>query len=268
MDNDDILQGRVLTRREVLALMGAAGLALVVGCSDDDADPAATSTAAPAQENTATAAATSAATEQASATAVPSCVVRPELTEGPYFVDVNLNRSDIRPNTPDGAVSAGDPLALTFLVSRIGGDGACTALEGATVDAWQCDALGVYSGVAGSPDTDFLRGHQLTDASGRAAFTTVYPGWYPGRATHIHFKIRTDPAADAGTEFTSQLFFDDALSDTVHTQGVYASRGAAGRRQNSDDGIYNDTNGQLLLDVQRSGQSYAATFEIGIQLDG
>lgn len=268
MDNDDILRGRVLTRREVLALMGAASLALVVGCSDDDAEPVATSTSAPAQGNTATAAATAASTGQASGTAVPSCVVQPELTEGPYFVDVKLNRSDIRPNTSDGAVSAGDPLAITVLVSRIAGDSSCSPLQGATVDVWQCDALGVYSGVARSADTDFLRGHQVTDASGRATFTTIYPGWYPGRATHIHFKIRTDPDAESGTEFTSQWFFDDALSDAVHAQGAYASRGAAGRTQNSSDGIYGQSGDQLLLDLEALGAGYAATFAIGIQIDG
>ena len=120
---------------------------------------------------------------------MPDCVVRPELTEGPYFVDEKINRSDIRTDTTTNAVSAGVPLVLTFLVSQIGSS-ACTPLQGAQVDIWHCDALGVYSDVSGNSG-NFLRGYQVTDANGQAQFTTIYPGWYRGRAVHIHFKIRT-----------------------------------------------------------------------------
>jgi protocatechuate 3,4-dioxygenase beta subunit len=267
MDNDDILRGRVLSRREVLALMGAAGLAIVVGCGDDETSPAATVIRPTTQPATAA----GAATQPAAGTAVPSCVVRPDLTEGPYFVDEQLQRSDIRPNSADGAVRDGTPLTLTFVVSQVGGDGTCTPLEGANVDVWHCDAEGVYSGVQDPGfDTggqDWLRGWQPTDAAGRATFLTIYPGWYQGRATHIHFKIRTDPDAEAGTEFTSQVFTDDALSDQVHTQGAYAARGADGRLQNDADGIFRQSGGQLTLGVQPSGDGYAAEFTIGIQLD-
>jgi protocatechuate 3,4-dioxygenase beta subunit len=91
---------------------------------------------------------------------------------------------------------------------------------------------------------------------------TIYPGWYPGRATHIHFKIRTDN----GYAFTSQWFFDDAFSDTVHAQGAYASKGVSGRLQNSSDNIFQSSNGLLTLDVQQSGSTYAATFDIGLQI--
>jgi protocatechuate 3,4-dioxygenase beta subunit len=86
-----------------------------------------------------------------------------------------------------------------------------------------CDALGVYSGVQGNSG-NFLRGFQRTDANGKATFQTIYPGWYQGRAVHIHFKVRTDPDASAGFEFTSQLFFDDDVSRSVYSTGVYARR--------------------------------------------
>ena len=195
---------------------------------------------------------------------MPSCVVVPELTEGPYYVDVNLERSDIRPNTGDGAVSEGAPLELGWVVSQVDGDG-CLPLEGAIVDVWHCDALGVYSGVQGSAGTDFLRGFQRTDASGAASFTTVYPGWYQGRAVHIHFKIRTDPDAEAGFEFTSQLFFDDALSQQVYASGVYASKGQPDQ-PNASDGIFNQSGGATLLNVTQDGDTYKTTFEIAVQL--
>ena len=270
-DNDDALIGRLMSRREVLALFGVAGAAFVVGCSDDSESPTSSPT------STATKGATSAPTEGAVATAtgasggtsvpVPSCVVVPELTEGPYFVDEMLNRSDIRSEPTDNSVVAGDQLDIIVNVSQVGGDGSCTALAGAQVDVWHCDAVGVYSG-ASDPGFDttgktWLRGYQVTGDNGQVAFTTIYPGWYQGRATHIHFKIRTED----GYEFTSQWFFNDAFSDTVHTQGVYADRGATGRLQNSGDNIFGQSNGQLTLDVASAGTSaYATTFNIGLQL--
>jgi protocatechuate 3,4-dioxygenase beta subunit len=197
--------------------------------------------------------------------AIPSCIVRPELTEGPYYVDVNLDRSDIRSDPSDGSVREGLPLELAFAVSRIDGT-ACTAFEGALVDVWHCDALGVYSGVSDPLGGDttgqqFLRGYQVTGADGTANFSTVYPGWYPGRATHIHFKIRTED----GYEYTSQWFFDDALSDQVHANAPY-DKGTSGRTQNSEDGIYQGSGDQLTLDVQASGGAFAATFAIGLQM--
>ena len=112
----------------------------------------------------------------------------------------------------------------------------------------------------------FLRGYQVTDADGMARFITVYPGWYSGRAVHIHFKIRTDAGADAGLEFTSQLFFDDAQSAAVYSRDPYAAKGTPDT-PNSNDGIYGQSGGQTLLTVVEDGDGYASTFEIGIQVD-
>src|SRR5262249_34901599 len=125
----------------------------------------------------------------AATAAPPTCVVHPQQTEGPYFVDERLLRSDIRSEPSTGAICPGAPLALTFSVGRI--DGAtCAPLQGALVDIWQCDAQGIYSDVEdnnGFFDTrgeKFLRGYQLTDSGGLATFTTIYPGWYSGRTVH------------------------------------------------------------------------------------
>ncbi|HXV80553.1 MAG TPA: intradiol ring-cleavage dioxygenase, partial [Candidatus Binatia bacterium] len=155
----------------------------------------------------------------AHAVVIPSCVVRPEQTEGPYFIDEKLNRSDIRSDPSDGSVKPGVPLRLAFQVSRVSGP-SCSPLSGATVDVWQCDALGLYSDVrdmnADTRGKKFLRGYQTTDGNGVAEFVTIYPGWYPGRAVHIHFKIRHDPASHRALEFTSQLYFDESITDEVH----------------------------------------------------
>jgi protocatechuate 3,4-dioxygenase beta subunit len=255
MDNDDAQIGRILSRREVLALFGGSSVALLAACAPGaltSPSPSATS------QQTIAAATTAAATASAAAT-VPSCIVRPALTEGPYFIDEKLNRSDIRSDPGTGVVRPGAILNLNFLVSRVSGS-SCNALSGAMVDVWQCDALGVYPGVGSTSGQKFLRGFQNTDASGSAKFMTIYPGWYQGRAVHIHFKIRPT----SSTEFTSQLFFDDALSTQVFAQAPYSQKGTQGITRNSSDGIFQQSAGKLLLNVTKSGDVYSATFDIGL----
>jgi protocatechuate 3,4-dioxygenase beta subunit len=200
---------------------------------------------------------------------VPACVVTPQLTEGPYFVDEMLFRSDIRSDPTTGAIKEGVPLHLSFRTVQVGSDAACTPLAGAVVDVWQCDALGVYSDITdpgfSTVDQKFLRGSQYTDDAGAAEFMTIYPGWYQGRTVHIHFKVRTDPDSDSGYEFTSQLFFDDALTDEVFTREPYSTKGARDTR-NANDGIFRGGSDELLLDIVEEGDGFAATIEVGIDL--
>lgn len=244
------------SRRELLGLIGAGAAASLIG------DLGRASAAADPVR----------ASAQAARDAVPRCLVRPEQTEGPYFVDDRMKRSDIRSDPSDGALKPGVPLELTFQVSRIDGRG-CSPLGGVLVDVWQCDALGIYSGVRdfnGRFDTrgkQFLRGYQVTGADGRARFLTIYPGWYPGRTVHIHFKIRTDPAASRGHEFTSQLYFDDAVTDRVHAQAPYAEKGLR-RVRNARDGLFRNGGDQLVLRVEKDAQGYAGAFDIGLQMPG
>lgn len=266
---DDIPVGRILSRREVLSMLSFTGAAtLLAACQPvGEASRSAAPPVGQAAEAPVTLAADAAGTAASAVTqaALPACVARPAMTEGPYFVDVMLNRSDIRSDPDTGEVKAGAPLLLAFRVSEIGSN-ACTPLPGALVDIWHCDANGVYSAVADrSGDTTgqkWLRGYQVTDTNGTAAFTTIYPGWYPGRTIHIHFKVRTAPDAAEGHEFTSQLFFDDAFSDRVLSQPPYDARGYR-TVLNSQDRIYSD---QLLVDVTPAAQGYAATFDLGLDL--
>lgn len=244
MEGDDVPVGRVLSRREVLTVLGASGLALIAGGATDPSAWA------------------------ASRRRVPACVARPEQMEGPYFVDRMLARSDIRSDPSSGAVKEGVPLALTIAVSSIGA-GKCTPLAGAHVDIWQCDAAGVYSGVEdpgfNTVGQSFLRGYQLTDQAGEAGFRTIYPGWYPGRAVHIHFKIRTDPAASQGHEFTSQIYFDEKVNDRVFGRMPYSAK--TGRRdRNADDQIFISGGDQLLVTPRAAGDGYEARFDVGLQL--
>jgi protocatechuate 3,4-dioxygenase beta subunit len=196
-----------------------------------------------------------------------SCVLTASLTEGPFFVDEKLNRSDIRTDPVSGVVSAGIPLALTFNVQRVTSN-ACTPLTGAYLDVWHCDAAGVYSDVSGS-SRKFLRGYQITDANGVAAFQTVYPGWYNGRAVHIHFKLRLYAGSTKTYEFTSQFFFDDTFTDSVYTQSPYSSRGSRNTR-NANDGIYNslsttDKSG-LTLQTSKTSDGYAGVINLGVNV--
>ena len=279
MDNDDRPVGKILTRREALAMFGVGSLAFLAACGRlpetlaPTLAPASTATQAPPPASpTATgaqaAAAPTATTAQAAPTSLPACIVRPEQTEGPYFVDEMLNRSDIRSDPATGAVKEGALLDLTIRISQVSPD-ACMPLPGAMVDIWHCDALGVYSDVSDSRSNtvgqQFLRGYQVTDAAGLTRFTTIYPGWYQGRTVHIHFKIRV-PAASGGVyDFTSQLYFDDNLSDEIFANPPYAAQGER-RVHNPDDRLYLGGGDQLTLLVTPAGQGYAATFDIGMQL--
>ncbi|MBS1835560.1 MAG: hypothetical protein JST65_22775 [Acidobacteria bacterium] len=160
----------------------------------------------------------------------------PGLTEGPYFVDEILNRIDIRVDPSDGVTQKGTQLDLTLNFSRVD-NCSSTPLVGACIDIWHCGALGDYSDVGNFAGKKFLRGYQMTDRNGQVKFTTIFPGWYSGRAVHIHFKVRTFSQNAETYEFTSQFFFDDAVIDQVLSQGVYAAHGLPDTR-NATDGIY------------------------------
>jgi protocatechuate 3,4-dioxygenase beta subunit len=194
------------------------------------------------------------------------CIVRPEQTEGPYFVDERLHRSDIRTDPANNRVQPGTPLALTFQVVCLKA-GVCQPLPDAQVDIWHCDARGIYSDVqdAGFDTTGqkFLRGYQLTDAQGVAGFQTIYPGWYPIRTVHIHFKIRTAPIARRQYEFTSQVYFPDELTDRVHTAPPYSSNGRR-RVHNQHDFIFRGGGERLMLEPSEASNGYTATFPIAL----
>jgi len=256
-----------LSRRQVLSLMGATAAATLVG--------GVSAHCAPQEPAGGTPGAASGGTSVGDPTPapLPACVVRPEQTEGPYFLDERLERLDIRTDADDGtgrSLVLGAPLSLRFRVSRVDG-AACSPLPGAIVDLWQCDAFGVYSGFRdrnGHFDTrgrTFLRGYQVTDAGGQARFTTVYPGWYPGRTVHLHFKIRTEAAGERAHEHTSQLYFDDALTDRVHAKPPYDTKGQRNRR-NDRDGIFRRGGDLLMLDLTEDGEGYAGAFDIGLEL--
>ncbi len=196
------------------------------------------------------------------------CVVRPQQTEGPYFVDEELNRSDIRTDPSNGFVSQGIPLRLAFYVSQLNDNG-CIPLEDAIVDIWHCDAFGIYSDVIdrnfNTKGQKFLRGSQTTNSNGMVEFVTIYPGWYPGRAVHIHFKIRSSENSQSSYEFTSQLYFDDTVMNQVYAQSPYNNREQR-NTPNERDGIFQFGGEQLTLQVSEDTEGYVSNFNIGLKL--
>jgi protocatechuate 3,4-dioxygenase beta subunit len=240
MKNDDKHVGKLLSRRDALNLLGMRGTILLTSCAAPTAGSPGPTAGAGATQAPST-------TETAL-----DCIVRPELTIGPYFVDNQLNRSDIRSEPSDNSVKEGIPLTLNIVVASVGNN-SCSPIQGAQVDVWHCDANGQYSGVSDQGfDTigkKFLRGYQITDANGKVQFITIYSGWYSGRAVHVHFTIRTKGTNSQDYQFTSQFFFDDSLNDQVHSLPPYASKGQRNTR-NSNDNIFDGGGDQLLLNLQ------------------
>src|ERR671920_1037229 len=223
------------------------------------------------------AAQTSSSTNQ-TCTLTPSLIEEeegtPQQIEGPYFVDDMPNRSDIRPDPSDGSVQEGVPLSLVLHVYDID-NGSCIPLSGAQVDIWHANSQGVYSRVqdVGTGEMMYLRGYQLTDDNGTVRFTTVYPGWYEGRAIHIHVKVRTFEGSEKTLEWTSQFYLNNSISEQVHTQPPFSDHGLP-EVTNEEDGIYkgassdglvqSNTGERLMLNLIRidDEQSYLGTFNI------
>jgi protocatechuate 3,4-dioxygenase beta subunit len=182
-----------------------------------------------------------------------SCVLTPEMTEGPYYVPSEKVRRNITEGKPGVALE----LHLTVVNAST-----CKPTRNAVVDIWHADAGGVYSGaVAGNAGTNFLRGVQRTDSNGLALFKTIYPGWYRGRATHIHVKVYLS----GNVVHTGQLFFNEALSNAVYSRTPYSSHGLADT-PNASDSIYRNGGSRSMLKLKRpvSGSGYVGAITMGV----
>ena len=199
------------------------------------------------------------ASETSDPVALVDCVQTPSQTEGPFYFDTGELRRDITEGL------TGTPLLVSL---RFVEAGSCEPIAGATVDIWHTDVYGQYSGYPDQGDEGadttgetFLRGKQVTDLNGIAEFETIYPGWYPTRAVHIHFMAYTDE----GRLVTSQLYFPDAVSEAVYQTEPYAARGPH-RVTNDDDGIIpGDRAGNSLIgDVTANGGGYTISLSVGV----
>jgi protocatechuate 3,4-dioxygenase beta subunit len=227
-------EDRGLTRRA--ALLRAAGLVTTAAAGSAWAESAAASGPA------------------AVSSGLVSCVLTPELTEGPYYIAGEKVRRNITEGRP------GTPLTLRTTVINAS---TCKPIKSAAVDIWHCDAGGVYSGfgsAAGAPaKATFLRGIQWTGADGVATFQTIYPGWYRGRAVHIHVKVHVG----GNVVHTGQFFFPDALTDIVYKAAPYNARGPRDQR-NPNDSIFVNGGSKGLLALRKSGSGYLGTISMGV----
>jgi protocatechuate 3,4-dioxygenase beta subunit len=229
------MKKKTIGRREALAAMGAAGAALALGCGGDSPTATSTTTTGAADSTTSTNAA---------------CAVTPTETEGPFPSLTNLFRSDIREG------KAGTLLTLTIRV--VNASSSCAPLSGANVEIWHVDAAGNYSQYGSQTAQTYLRGIQTTNASGEVTFTTIYPGWYQGRATHIHAEVTIGGVSRKVT----QIAFPESVNGTVYGTGAYASRGS-NPMSNLSDGIFRDSlSSELVTPTGSPASGYAATFQI------
>lgn len=200
---------------------------------------------------------------QEAAEALPGgiCLITPQATQGPYWFDPHLERTDITEGR------AGVPLRIALKVL----DGAtCRPLPNARVDIWHCDAQGTYSGYAGQGPTGttegekFLRGWQATGPDGVASFATVYPGWYRGRTTHIHVKVFLDEEGETNV-LTCQLFFPDALSEWIYqSDPTYGRAGEVRDTLNRTDGIAQGQGYSTFGAISEQADHYAMTVTLGV----
>jgi protocatechuate 3,4-dioxygenase beta subunit len=185
------------------------------------------------------------------ASGLVSCVLAPEQSEGPFYLDDHKLRRDIREGKP------GVPLTLRLTVVDVS---KCRPIKGAAVDVWHCDAGGTYSGVRETEPGRFLRGIQRTDAKGLALFKTIYPGWYPGRTVHVHVTVHLG----GNVVHTGQLYFPDGLTDAVFKRAPYSRRRSRSTR-NAADSIYRNGGRRSTLALKRSGTGYVGSIVMGVQ---
>ena len=240
--------GNRFSRREVLEVLGAAGLAVAAGCTSS-------SPASPTD------------TSASSGTPTPvggaaSCSIAPEETAGPYPDRVGMinNPAFFRQDITEGR--SGLPVTLALTVVSV--SGGCSPVANAQIEIWQCDGEGRYSeysqpGYNGTGQT-FLRGLQTTDGEGKAAFRTIYPGWYAGRATHIHVEV----FVSGRTVKTTQIAFPENVSRAVYGTGVYASHGQ-NPTANAGDNVFSDGSDAEMATLAGDATSgYTGSLTIGV----
>jgi len=229
------MKTRQVGRREAMAVMGAAGAAVALGCGDSPASPSSTTT------TTTPATSTNAA-----------CAVTPTETIGPYPSLTDLFRSDVREG------KQGTQLNLTIKVVNVASG--CSPVANANVEIWHVDATGNYSQYGTQTTQTYLRGIQTTDASGEVTFVTIYPGWYQGRATHIHVEVTINGVSRKVT----QMAFPETINNAVHASGVYSSRGA-NPMSNAADGIFADSlSSEIVTPTGSPTTGYSVAFQVGI----
>jgi protocatechuate 3,4-dioxygenase beta subunit len=249
-------RSKEISRRQAIGILAVAGAGAMLGCGGGKA---ATSTSTTTTSTSTTGSST-------------SCTVTPEGEEGPYFVDdsaTGFNRSDIRSNLDGSNTQSGIPLTLSIYVYD--SENSCAAMSNVQVDIWHCSASGIYSAedVESTTGETWLRGYQLTDANGLVILVTIIPGWYSGRTTHIHLRLRStyDSTSTGGTN-TTQLFFPQDTIDTISTTiSPYSAEGTNPTTNATDHVFTGEVDGANVLTLSGdTTNGYTATAKINLPI--
>jgi protocatechuate 3,4-dioxygenase beta subunit len=237
--HEEPVQTKRLSRRDALGLLGGVSAVLASGCGGSPTSPT-TPTSPPATTPPGTAS---------------TCVVSPNETIGPFPSLSDFVRSDVRENKQG--------LSLTLTITVVNTNSACAPVAGAMVDIWQCDADGNYSQYGSERTLTYLRGLQTTEATGRVTFVTIYPGWYQGRATHIHVEVTVNGRSAKVT----QIAFPEDVTAQVYRTGVYASSGQ-NPTTNARDNVFSDGVANELITITGGDATsgYTGSFQVGIAL--
>ena len=255
---EDQIDLQASARRTALGRIGSLGIVSLFGCGGDSASTSATSTSTGSGSTTGTGSTSSAG----------SCTIIPQETEGPYpLLAILSNAAIVRRDITEG--KPGLPLTLTITLENTNAD--CAPIVGAAVYIWHCDKDGEYSGYSSSQNGNhagetYLRGIQVSDANGQVSFTTIYPGWYAGRITHIHMQAYLNDKLTVTATATSQFAFPQDATTAVYNSSLYVGHG-----QNTSvtsfaaDNVFSDgTTYQMLSLTGDAANGYAATIKVGI----
>lgn len=256
--NPQQTQGLHLSRRKALGALGIVSSALLFGCgaesttTEETTDDSDTSTDTGSDDTT-------------SSTGDGTCTLIPQETQGPYpLLAILSNSAMVRSDITEG--KSGVPLTLTLKLVNV--NDSCAPITSASVYIWHCDKDGLYSGynqpAGNTVGETYCRGIQDVDSNGEVTFTTIYPGWYSGRITHIHFQVYL--YSESVATATSQLAFPQAITQTVYASALYVGRGQnTSVTSFSSDNIFSDGTTYQMASVSGNVSSgYVATLEVGI----
>lgn len=267
--NNSSDKGIDITRRKALSTLGAVsvlGATGLIGCGGGGSSGSSANTTSSAASSSSSSLASSVASStssSASSAVSGSCSVIPTETIGPYPLSTLLNSSSVLREAINED-KTGVPLTVKLKLLNV--NNSCTPVSG-YVYIWHCDKDGNYSGYAPETGKTYCRGVQYTDSNGVATFTTIYPGWYAGRITHIHFQVfLTAYSSTAKSTAISQMAFPASVTTAVYNSSLYSNKGQnASVTSFAADNVFSDgVTYQLATVTGNVTEGYVASLEVGI----
>ncbi|WP_239692608.1 intradiol ring-cleavage dioxygenase [Microbulbifer mangrovi] len=269
-ESDKTVQEKTLNRRQMLSALGLTGAAMVAACSNggSSGNTSKGNSGGSSSSGSSSSSSSGGSSSGSSSGGTPgTCTLIPEETEGPYPLTAVLSNSAmVRSDITEGKTGA--PLTLVLNLVDVNND--CAPITDASVYIWHCDKDGVYSGYS-QPGADtrgetFCRGIQDVDGDGMVLFETIYPGWYTGRITHIHFRVFLFSSSTATA--TSQIAFPEEITQVVYASALYAEHGQNSSVSGfSSDNVFSDGVSYQLAEVRGDLENgYVATLQVGIAI--